>query len=112
MARRENEAQSACLRVLAMLGVMHWRNNTGVARLPGRGGRIRPVMYGCVGSPDILGVLPGGRALGVECKSDTGQQSDHQRAWQERFEAAGGCYLLVRSGAELVEHLKLLGVGT
>ena len=54
------------------------------------------------GVADIIGVLPGGRFLAVECKSVRGRQTEPQRAFQEAVEASGGLYVLARS----VEDLK------
>lgn len=111
MPPRENAVQKACMDILRIAGVFAWRNNTGVARLPGAGGKTRPVFYGAVGSPDILGIIhPGGRLLGVECKSESGRQTREQADWQVRCEASGGVYLLVRSGADLLEQLREKGV--
>jgi hypothetical protein len=59
------------------------------------------VSFGYPGSADILGILPGGRFLAVECKSATGKQSEKQKKFQEKIEANGGVYLLVRSEEEL-----------
>lgn len=39
--------------------------------------------------------------LAVECKSDTGRQSEAQRNFQKMVESMGGLYLLVRDVADL-----------
>lgn len=104
MTTPETQVVASCLRLLRLRGAFAWRNNTGVARLIGRGGKPRPVRFGAVGSPDIIGVLRG-VPLGVECKSANGTQSDAQREFEAGFVAAGGVYLLVRSAAELSEKL-------
>lgn len=54
------------------------------------------------GTPDILGVLPGGsgRMFGLEVKTATGKQSVAQIAWQKRAEESGVRYRVVRSVAE------------
>ena len=80
---------------LRLRGAFAWRNNTGVARLTGKGGKTRPVFYGSVGSPDVLAIMQG-RFIGVECKSAKGKQSDTQAAWQAECERAGGVYVLAR----------------
>lgn len=97
------------LRVVEPLeGGYFWRNNTGVTYERGR-----PIEYGDPGSGDILGSFLG-RAVAIECKSKRGRQSDAQKDWQRKWEAAGGLYILplkmspVESAAFV---LRALGVG-
>lgn len=84
---------------------MVWRANTGWAWPTDES--ARPVHFGVSGQPDILGVTPSGRGLGVEVKSVRGRQSEQQRRFQKAWEAHGGLYILARSAAEAVEALKL-----
>ena len=81
---------------LTAVGVFHWRNNTGAARFRAGSGE-RVVRFGVPGSPDILGILPGGRALGIECKAGRGRLSPAQRAWGERMTQLGALWILARS---------------
>lgn len=92
-----------------------WRHNTG--RIADRNGRV--VSFGLVGSADVIGmrtvralqtplrhdgtdgVRQLAQFLAVECKSDTGRQSEAQRNFQKMVEAMGGLYLLVRDVADL-----------
>ena len=61
----ESHVLTGCLKYLETRGIYHWRNSTGAVRIaPGRFMR-----FGKVGSSDILGILPGGRLLCVECKA-------------------------------------------
>jgi hypothetical protein len=53
------------------------------------------------GVADIIGALPGGRFLAVECKSARGRQTLAQRAFQEAVEKRGGLYVLARSIEDL-----------
>jgi len=77
--------------------VFAWRNNTRTVWLDGR-----PVYFGYPGSADIIGLLPDGRFLAVETKRPVGgKQSPKQIRFQEKIEASGGVYLLVRSVEEL-----------
>jgi hypothetical protein len=93
---RESLVLSACLRHLERCpGVFAWRNNTGVAVINGR-----RVAFGYRGSADILAVYQG-RFYAFECKSATGSQSDAQRVYQARVEAAGGVYAIVRGVSDL-----------
>ena len=96
----------ACMDYLRTLrpDIVAWRSNNAGVRVGE--GASRYAFHGTKGVPDIVGVLPGGRFLGIECKSDIGRQSPEQEDMQERIEAAGGRYLLVRSAADLAEGLK------
>jgi len=50
-----------------------------------------------VGWPDITGLLPDGRFIGVECKSSTGRQSPAQTRMEEEIRRRHGIYILARS---------------
>lgn len=101
----EGYVVSACLDYLAVRGIHAWRNNSGVSRPERRDGSRGFVRYGHVGSADILGVLPGGRFLAIECKSPRGNLSRHQLDFGRRVRADGGIYLVVRSVDDLIEQL-------
>ena len=105
----ESAVVRACLDYLLRLRkLVAWRsNNAGIFSQA----RARYIFHGLKGVPDIIVILPGGRFLGVECKSETGRQSEAQAVFQERCEQAGGLYLLVRSAAELAEKMKELERG-
>jgi len=101
---KESAVVKACLDYLAGIGVFAWRvNNIGVFR------DNAYVFHGTPGVPDIIGILPGGRWLGVECKSARGKQSPAQIDFQKRAGKQGGLYLLTRSAAELAEQLGRAG---
>ena len=44
-------------------------------------------------------------SLALEMKTKEGRQSDSQKQWQRLFEAAGGCYLIVRSFDDFVNEV-------
>ncbi len=70
-----------------------YRNNTGCL-IDDRG---RPVKFGLIGSADIIGLIaPHGRFLAIECKTQSGKQSDQQRKYQQMIESMGGIYILAR----------------
>ncbi len=95
----ERQIQRRILLDLSDRGLFVWRNETGAARsMDGK----RVIRFGLPGSPDILGLAPGGRALGVEVKTATGKQRPDQAAFQKAFEAAGGLYILARSPEEAI----------
>jgi len=112
--RKERDVLAECIQVLGYFRNVHfWRSNAGVAWLPSPKDRrgIRPVRFGVPGQADITGILaPSGRRIEIECKSDTGRQSVDQRNFEEMIREAGGIYLLVRSGQELVEALTREGI--
>ena len=96
----ENKVVQACLRWLKDRNIFAWRNNTGTAWIGDR-----PIRYGLVGSADILGLLPDGRFLAVECKSEKGRQSDTQKTFEENITTNKGVYVLAYSAADLEERL-------
>ena len=98
---RETPVLHACLKWLHDRGIFCWRNNTGTAWIG-----EQPVSFGYPGSGDILGVLPGGRFLSVECKSPTGTQSGKQKEFEAKVAANGGVYILARSVEDLERWLR------
>ena len=92
----ESAIVAQCLEWLALRRIFAWRNNTGSATVDGRF-----IRYGHPGSGDILGVLPDGRFLSVECKTATGRQSKAQKLFQKMVESRGGVYVLARSSDDL-----------
>ena len=79
-----------------------WRNNTG--QMPTPDGRV--IRFGLPGSADILGILkPHGRFLAIECKTEIGRQSEHQKAFQAMIESHGGLYILARSVNDVLTRL-------
>lgn len=100
----ETKVVSACLDLLAKKRIMAWRNNTGATKI----GDCY-VSFGSKGSSDIVGVLPSGRFLAIECKFGKGRQSPDQKIFQKMIEKNNGLYILVYSVDELernlVEHI-------
>lgn len=76
----EAEVLKTCLALLRAHGVFAWRNNSGQFVGEHKGKR-RCVRFGLPGSPDILGVLPCGRFLGLEVK----RRGQRPRAEQVEF---------------------------
>lgn len=95
---KEADVLHSCLKTLSAFGIFAWRNNNmGVRR--SRAGKDFYTFAGLRGVSDIVGVLPDGRILCVECKA-TGKlksQSPEQKQFQEDIERNGGEYLLVDS---------------
>jgi hypothetical protein len=96
---------NGCLRYLEARGIYHWRNNTGAVQV--RPGQF--MRFGKVGSSDILGVLPGGRLLCVECKARGGRLSPEQKRFIAEIGSLGGFAVVVRGWEELDQALKAAG---
>lgn len=109
MASRENEVVASCLEYLRFRKVFCWRQNQG--GVPDGKGRFRK-FNSTKGIADIIGVLPGGRMLAVECKTPKagsvrgGVVSKDQLAFAESVNGAGGLAIVVTSAAELATELE------
>ena len=93
---------AACLGLLALRGIPHWRQNTGATTV----GR-RFIRFGVKGASDILAVLPpNGRMLAVECKRPKGGRlSEDQAAFLANVRDAGGIALVVNNVSVLIRAL-------
>ncbi len=100
----ETAIVKACLEYLnKVAGCIAWRNNTG--RLKDRTGRL--VTFGLgKGSSDIIGALPGGRILAVECKIGKNKMTLDQEVYQWSVKDIGGFAVCVWSLAELVREIR------
>lgn len=114
MGARETPVVKACREVLDILGVPNVRLNSGLAWK----GKC-PIKLAEPGWPDILGVLPGGRTLGVECKAPelpglyrkkrAGTRSAVQVAIHERLGKQGALVITCTSSMEMCEKLRKAG---
>lgn len=95
----ESDVLRAVLDFAARSGGYGYRQNSGAIVSEYRG-KKRFVRYGEPGCSDAVLILPrpggGGVVIFVETKTETGKQSDEQKAWQQQVEAAGGRYVLAR----------------
>ena len=98
----EGAVLKACLEYLKLRGAFVWRNNTGALRDK----KNRPVFFGKAGSSDILGVLPGGRFIAVECKASNGRLSENQLDFLNEIERMGGLAVIARSVEDLEKILR------
>lgn len=81
MAQAENVIQNAILEYLSIRGIFCWRNNN-QPTYDAKTKRYRAKSkYSLNGIPDILGILPDGRFLGIEVKTQTGRVSDAQKVF-------------------------------
>ena len=98
----EGRVKAGCLRYLEKRGITAWNNPSGAVE-------VRPgqwLHFGKKGSADILGILPGGRFLAVECKAQGGRLSGDQRQFLADIEARGGLAVVVRGWRELDQALR------
>jgi hypothetical protein len=86
----ENRVKTACLRYLKLRHIYCWSNPSGAVRI--RPGKF--ISFGLKGSSDILGLLPGGRFLAVECKAEHGRLSPEQRQFLADVKALGGLVIV------------------
>jgi len=106
MVTSEGRILADCLRYLEIRGIYHWRNNTGAVQV--RPGQF--MRFGKKGSSDILGVLPGGRLLCIECKApDGGRLSPEQKQFIADVQKLGAMALVVRGWQELDAALREAG---
>ncbi len=100
-SQKENVVLSQCLEYLKLVGVFAWRNNTGACKI----GK-RYITFGYVGSSDILGILPNGQFLAVECKREKGGRlSDKQKEFLNRINENRGFAICVNSLCDLQSKL-------
>lgn len=100
--------------ISGMPGAMFWREASAKAWV-GRvveykNGRVvleraQPIIAGCPGIADIMGIV-NGRSVGLEVKTLDGRQEDTQIRFQRVYEAKGGLYRVVRSPEEAVAFLR------
>lgn len=104
-APRETDLVGASLAYLGLARVFAWRCNGGAVKIGKRFIRFASIN----GIADILGVLPDGRFLAVECKRPGGRVRPDQRAFLDSVTASGGLALVVRDVLELQRLLQVEG---
>jgi hypothetical protein len=93
----ENRVKKECLEYLKLRQIKAWSNPSGAVQI--RPGKF--MSFGLKGSSDILGILPGGRFLAVECKAEHGRLSPDQREFLNDIAALGGVALVVKNWKEI-----------
>lgn len=92
---KEAPILKAILQALELRGVCAWRANAGLTVI-GKGTSRRVIRGAPPGTPDVIGILKGGRFFGLEVKSPTGRANRAQLAWQRRANELGARYEVVR----------------
>lgn len=101
--KKESEILHECLSVLHELNIYVWRQNTGAFKTP-KGGFFRSSHAGV---SDIIGLLPNGRFLAVECKREKGGVvSEAQKNFLSQIDSNGGL-AIVSNNAESLKKIIL-----
>lgn len=95
MSTQEGVIVRACLDFITLKGIIAWRTNTTGIYDP-TAKRFR-TNAGRNGVADILGCLPGGRFLAIECKAGKGRLSPAQVEFQRDIVQSGGLHIVARS---------------
>lgn len=92
LARSEHDIQQSILKYLKKRNLFCWRNNSGVTVI-----QHRFIRFGAKGAPDILGILPDGRFLGIEVKKPGGALRPEQATFLENINKSNGLAFVARS---------------
>lgn len=92
MGLKENQITKQIRDYLSIRKIFHWKNWAGLGSTPG--------------VPDILGVLPNGRFLGIEVKTSKGKVSAHQQSFINAINDNGGLVFVARSVDDVILNLK------
>ena len=101
----EGRVKAEVLRYLEQRGFFAWNNATGCVRIA----PDRWIHFGKKGSADIIGILPDGKFLAVECKSKNGRIAPEHKAFLEKVRGLGGVAIVARSFRELDTALRREG---
>ena len=91
--QKEGAVVNACIRWLYAYGCYVWRNNTGSYKTESG----QHVSYGKKGSADIIGIMPDGRFIAIECKYGKNDLSACQEEFRDRILEKGGVFITARS---------------
>ena len=100
----EGAVVRACLDYLEIRGIVAWRNNT-VGMYDQTAKRYR-TNAGRNGIADILGCLPGGRFIAIECKAGRGKLSADQANFQRDIIRQGGLHIVAYRVEDVIEVLQ------
>lgn len=96
----ETDLVRACLSYLNAVGIPSWRMNTGATKI---GDRF--IRFGSKGLPDIIGILPGGRFLAIECKVKKRKPTVEQEAFIGLVNESGGLAIVARSVDDVADAI-------
>lgn len=101
----ETALVKACLDYLRLRGIMAWRTNSGAMTVESKGKKRFVRFNGAQGCSDVLGILPGGMFLAVECKMPGKNPTPLQRAFLDAVVRAGGASFVIHDLGELQDCL-------
>lgn len=109
----EKEIQSSVLAYLQYRKILCWRNNTGsfVRNYYNQTEQKWKQTFfraGHVGHSDIMGLLPDGRFLAVEVKTQTGKLSKEQKEFLDLVKANKGIAIVARSLEDIITAVDLV----
>ena len=107
----EGAVLSAVLEYLHARQIFAWRNKTGAVKVRGPAGGERFLRFGKVGSSDVIGCLPDGRFLGVECKAAGGRLSAPQADFLASIRDRGGVAFVAYGIEDVERELERAGYG-
>jgi hypothetical protein len=96
MNSKEALLQSKIVQFLQSIGVFFFSCPNEAKRSPALASRMKALGMRS-GVADLVALLPGGKAVFLEVKTDSGKQSDMQKLFQQRVESLGFSYYVVRS---------------
>jgi hypothetical protein len=99
LSNPETEIQKEILQYLKLRNIYCWRNNAGLV-IKGRVIHMSPA-----GSPDIIGVMPDGRFLGIEVKQPRKDLTDKQAEFMAKLRDNKAYCFVAHSVSEVEWHL-------
>lgn len=88
----EHDLQNGILDYLHLKKIYCWRNNSGAFKKDNYF-----IRFGKKGSADILGILPDGRFLAIECKAKGKYPTPEQEEFLQAIKQNNGVAILARS---------------
>lgn len=105
--RNETALVKAAIDFLTMKGIRAWRENSGGMTATHNGKKRFVKFSGAPGKSDIIGILPNGRFLAVECKTGKNKPTEIQQAFLAMVKDAGGLAIVAWDLDDIDEQLKL-----
>lgn len=107
MSAAENQIVDAILTYLELSGIYAWRNNN-TPVYDAKKKTMRQMPKGSLkGVPDILGIFPDGRFLGIECKTKTGRPTINQKRFIEIADRLNAVCFVARGIKDVERELRI-----
>jgi len=98
--------------ILDWLHLQHaWaiRVNSGFMKIEDAGGRTRVFKGAPAGTPDIIGIWPGGLGIAIECKLKGNKPTSSQTETLEKIKTTGGLAVVAYSLDDVIQALRERG---